>query len=95
MFVSKRAAQVRNLAVALVNGAVTLVILLIAPLGLMAVITNTALVVIVTYLTATIGDRLLRYLQADTPLRAELISPPDAQSEDAGAIVRRRESERQ
>jgi hypothetical protein len=76
MYLSSRSAQVRNGAVAVVNGAVTLVILLIAPLGLAAVIINTILVVIATYVTATIGDRVIRYLQADTPLRAELIDPP-------------------
>lgn len=43
MYISSRSAQVRNLAVALVNGALTLVILLIAPLGLMAVVINTVL----------------------------------------------------
>jgi hypothetical protein len=75
MYLSKRSAQVRNLAIALVNGAVTLVILLIAPLGLMAVIVNTVLVVVTTYITATVGDRVIRYLQTDTPLRAELINP--------------------
>ncbi len=90
MYFSRRSALVRNLAVALVNGAVTLVILLIAPLGLMAVIINTALVMMATYATATIGDRVLRYLQADTPLRGELISPPAGQTEGRpGEMVRR------
>jgi len=38
MYITPRAAQVRNLAVASVNGTITLIILLIAPLGLFAVI---------------------------------------------------------
>jgi hypothetical protein len=75
MYLSRRGAQVRNAAIALVNGAVTLVILLIAPLGLMAVVVNTGLVVITTYVTATVGDQVLRYLQADTPLRGDLMDP--------------------
>ncbi|MBF2001494.1 MAG: hypothetical protein IGS38_12325 [Synechococcales cyanobacterium M58_A2018_015] len=87
MYISTRAAFVRNVAVALVNGAVTLVILLIAPLGLAAVWINTLLVVIATYATATIGDRVLRYLQADTPLRAELVDPV-AESDRATSRVR-------
>lgn len=93
MYISSRSAQVRNLAVALVNGAVTLVILLIAPLGLMAVVVNTGLVVLATYATATIGDRVLRYLQADTPLRAELVSPPDTRSETGREGLARRQQD--
>lgn len=62
VYLSSRAARVRNLAVAFVNGAVTLVILLIAPLGLAAVIINTLLVTIATYFTATAADRVVGYL---------------------------------
>ena len=76
MRLSSRPLQVRNVAVAIANGIITLIILLIAPLGLAAVIINTVLVTIATYITATVGDRVVRYLQADTPLRSELISPP-------------------
>ncbi|NJK35763.1 MAG: hypothetical protein HC919_12915 [Oscillatoriales cyanobacterium SM2_2_1] len=64
MFISHRTAQFRNLALATTNGAITLVILLIAPLGLAAVIINTALVAVVTYGTGTIADRLIQYLQS-------------------------------
>ncbi len=65
MYLTPRSAQVRNLAVAAVNGAITLIILLIAPLGLAAVVINTLLVTIATYATATIADRVVRYLQPD------------------------------
>ena len=41
MYSYTRAIVVRNFAIAIVNGAITLIILLIAPLGLMAVISNT------------------------------------------------------
>lgn len=75
MYLSLRLAQVRNLSVALVNGVITLVILLIAPLGLAAVITNTLLVTFGSFTTATIADRVVLFLQAD-PQRAELLNSP-------------------
>lgn len=65
MYFTPRVAQVRNLLVAVVNGLVTLVILLIAPLGLAAVLINTLLVMLATYLTATAADRMVGYLQGD------------------------------
>ncbi|MBO9998118.1 MAG: hypothetical protein J7641_03770 [Cyanobacteria bacterium SID2] len=46
MYLNARIAFIRNLSVALLNGAVTLVILLIAPMGLAGVITNTILVML-------------------------------------------------
>ncbi|MEG4803586.1 CRISPR-associated protein Csx18 [Microcoleus sp. ARI1-B5] len=63
MYTTSRAANLRNLSIALVNGTVTLIILLIAPLGLAAVITNTFLVTAATFLTATAADQITRYLQ--------------------------------
>jgi hypothetical protein len=71
MYISTRARQVRNLALAGVNGSITLVILLIAPLGLAAVLINTGLVTLATFVTAIASDRLIRYLQKDST-RAEL-----------------------
>ncbi len=72
MYLSKKSARVRNLSVAVVNGALTWIILIIAPLGLMAVIVNTLLVVIASYVSATVADKVVRYLQpADQ--RAELL----------------------
>jgi hypothetical protein len=50
MYISQRSAFVRNCAVASVNGTITLVILLIAPLGLLAVIVNTLLVTLSTFI---------------------------------------------
>jgi hypothetical protein len=72
MHLSTRSIQVRNLSVAGVNGVVTLIILLIAPLGLAAVIINTVLVTIATYLTATGADWVVRYLQPQST-RAEMM----------------------
>ncbi|CAD5988650.1 hypothetical protein PCC9214_05431 (plasmid) [Planktothrix tepida] len=64
MYISNRAIVVRNFAIAIVNGAITLIILLIAPLGLMAVISNTFLVTVASFFTATIADGVIRFLQA-------------------------------
>lgn len=72
MYISSRAAQFRNLSLATVNGAITLIILLIAPLGLMAVIINTLLVTFATFITATAADRVIRYLSGGQ--QAELTS---------------------
>lgn len=66
MYFSSRAIQVRNLSVAVVNGAVTLALMLIAPLGLAAVIINTLLVTLATYATATIADRVVAYLSGSS-----------------------------
>ncbi|WP_416672137.1 CRISPR-associated protein Csx18 [Egbenema bharatensis] len=66
-----RVAQVRNAAVALVNGAITLVILLIAPLGLAAVMMNTLLVMVATYFTGMAADRVVGFLQPARSRRVE------------------------
>ncbi|MFN4786084.1 MAG: CRISPR-associated protein Csx18 [Pseudanabaena sp.] len=47
------------------NGVISLVILLIAPMGLFAVIVNTLLIVVATYGTLTVSDRILVYLLQD------------------------------
>jgi hypothetical protein len=65
MYLSRRTAQVRNLSLAMVNGSITLVILLIAPLGLAAVIVNTILVTLATLVTATVGDGVIHYLRSE------------------------------
>lgn len=72
MYISSRMAQVRNLSIASVNGIVTLIVLLIAPLGFAAVVINTLLVAIATYATATVADRIVRYLGSGAS-RVELI----------------------
>jgi hypothetical protein len=72
MYSSPRAAKVRNVLVSVVNGSITLVILLIAPLGLAAVIVNTLLVTIATYGVTTVADRVMAWLQPTSD--AELLS---------------------
>ena len=63
MFISPRAALVRNISVSVVNGTITLIILLIAPLGILAVLINTVLITIVTYTAIATADRVMMFLQ--------------------------------
>jgi hypothetical protein len=62
MYISHRGAFVRNCAVSAINGIITLIILLIAPLGLLAVIVNTILVTLSTFLICSVGDRVIIWL---------------------------------
>lgn len=70
MYITSRASTIRNFSLATVNGTITLIILLIAPLGLAAVISNTFLVTVATFFASTIADQIVRYLQ---PSRAQEI----------------------
>ncbi|MEY2977464.1 MAG: CRISPR-associated protein Csx18 [Prochlorotrichaceae cyanobacterium] len=75
-----RAALVRNILVAGTNGTITLIILLIAPLGLAAVIMNTALVTVASFLSGQAADRVVGFLQKAPPasdLSVEVLSDPD------------------
>ncbi|QQE67390.1 hypothetical protein GFS31_41030 (plasmid) [Leptolyngbya sp. BL0902] len=63
MYVTMRAALVRNAVVSVFNGGITLAILLIAPLGLAAVIANTLLVAASTLVMTTAGDGVVYFLQ--------------------------------
>ena len=67
MTITWRIALVRNILVSGTNGAITLVILLIAPLGLAAVMINTALVVLATFTATQTADQMIRFLQSDRP----------------------------
>lgn len=79
MILTQRSALIRNLLVSGTNGAITLVILLIAPLGLVSVIMNTALVTVATFFTSQTADRVIRFLQNDRPssLSVEVLSDSD------------------
>jgi len=72
MYISPRTTLVRNVSVSIVNGAITLVILLIAPLGLMAVIINTVLITLTTYIVSVGAERVMAFLQRDE--QAELLA---------------------
>jgi len=74
MYISSRAALVRNIFVSIVNGTITLIILLIAPLGMMAVIINTLLVTVATYTVIITADRVIKFLQRDRQM--SFISQP-------------------
>jgi len=76
MILTKRAALVRNIVVAVTNGTITLVILLIAPLGLAAVIANTVMVAFATFFVAQTTDRVILFLQRDR-LNASIEPSPD------------------
>jgi len=68
MYITSRASTIRNFSLAVVNGTITLIILLIAPLGLSAVIFNTFLVTVATFFASLVADQIVRYLQ---PSRAQ------------------------
>jgi hypothetical protein len=89
MYISSRAILIRNLSVSVANGIITLIILLIAPLGLAAVIINTLLITVASYFTATAADRIVGFL---TPAQqqAELLRQADelAKREDGGDLDR-------
>jgi hypothetical protein len=68
MYITSRASTIRNFSLAVVNGTITLIILLIAPLGLSAVIFNTFLVTVATFFASLVTDQIVRYLQ---PSRAQ------------------------
>ena len=70
MYITSRASTIRNFSLAAVNGTITLIILLIAPLGLATVISNTFLVTVATFFASTVADQIVRYLQ---PSRAQEI----------------------
>ena len=63
MYLSTRAAVVRNLATAITNGSITLILLLIAPLGLAAVIGNTFLVTLASFFVGTFADMVVDWLR--------------------------------
>ena len=85
MILTPRSAFIRNILVSGTNGAVTLVILLIAPLGLAAVLINTVLVVIATFITAQTADQIIRFLQGDSRANTFQVLP----DEQSGQIKRR------
>jgi len=80
MYISRRTSRVRNLVVSVSTGSITLVILLIAPLGLAAVIINTVLVTFTTYIISSAADRVIAWLEPGA--NADLISESDTQRQN-------------
>jgi hypothetical protein len=83
MYINQRSQLVRNIALAIANGGITLIILLIAPLGLAAVIINTILITISTFATATASDRIIKYIQPNRQPQTAAFNPLDEDSETA------------
>lgn len=89
MYLSNRSIFIRNLAAAIANGGITLVILLIAPLGLAAVIMNTLLVTASTFLVCSTMDAIAIWLLkghqpshlTEAQRQGELYQPPSQSSE--------------
>lgn len=86
MYISTRARRVRNALVAISNGSITLVILLIAPLGLAAVIINTLLVTVATYAVSSISDRIIVWLSPSA--QAQLLSKFDIEQRSLHRLSR-------
>ncbi|MGF1588855.1 MAG: CRISPR-associated protein Csx18 [Pleurocapsa sp.] len=74
MYLSTRGAIIRNLATAVVNGAITLVLLLIAPLGLAAVIGNTFLVTVASFFVGTFADMVVDWLAISSVRQSKFTS---------------------
>lgn len=92
MIITQKMVLIRNLFVSGTNGALTLIILLIAPLGLTAVIINTTLVILATFTTAQATDRVIRFLQSDRPSRDPALEADPLQvlpGDEPGQIQRR------
>lgn len=85
---SPRAALIRNVLVSGTSGSITLVILLVAPLGLAAVIFNTLLVTAACFFTSSTADRVVMYLQPKSdrysvnPVDSSTLGPPAPQNID-------------
>ncbi|MCT7980431.1 CRISPR-associated protein Csx18 [Laspinema olomoucense] len=82
MYLSMRGILIRHIAVACINGIITLIILLIAPLGLTAVITNTIMVVLSTLVTSAFVDGVVRFLN---PGETEMLR--NAQAQKAASVI--------
>ena len=89
MHISTRTAGFRNLALSVINGAITLIVLLIVPLGLAAVIINTLLIAAATFVAGEIADSVIRYLQPSSAEEA-FRNSQEIQSRDRRQIDRRR-----
>ena len=84
---SPRAALVRNVIVSGTSGTFTLIVLLIAPLGLTAVIINTLLVTAACFLTNSMADRVVIYLQPAGNRPQNQFSISEVNDSDADALV--------
>ncbi len=86
-----KAKVLRNLVTATINGLITLAILLIAPLGLAAVITNTILVTIASFFSGSLTEAIMDLLSS-SEIDVEVL-PEERQSKTSTSIEPRRGSE--
>ncbi len=63
MYIRPRTIQLRNVITSISTGIITLIILLIAPLGLAAVIINTLLVTVATFAVSSVADKVILWLE--------------------------------
>lgn len=80
MYIPRRSTTIKNISVSAINGSITLIILLIAPLGLAAVIINTVLVTISTYLVCSGADRVMIWLQPEQNAELSGTDAPEKKS---------------
>ncbi len=85
--------HVRSLISALMSGATTLMILLIAPLGLAAVIANTILVMVANYFAGELTDFVIDVLRR-ADIEVELLPIEKKKGITVGQIMRTQEDER-
>ncbi len=85
MYLSWRALLVRSIVAAAVNGLITLWLLLIAPLGLAAVVFNTAAVALSTFAVCLSGDLVVSWLLRGQPDSGSLPATPGRHLERPGA----------
>ncbi len=88
LYLSWRVLLVRSLAAAAVNGIVTLWLLLVAPLGLAAVVFNTGAVALSTFAVCFGGDLVVGWL-----LRGQV--DPESLRSGAGSRLERPERDRE
>lgn len=95
MYLSKRAAFMRNIAASAINGIITLILLLIAPLGLASVISNTFLVALSTLIVCSICDLLVAWLSFSTPSERFIRQKSDLSHWPKSREIERRRIDRQ
>jgi len=86
-----KAKVLKNLVTAIINGLITLAILLIAPLGLAAVITNTILVAIASFFSGSLTEIVMDLLSSPE-IDVEVL-PEERQPKTSTSIEPRRGSE--
>ncbi len=69
MNISSQGTLIKNISIAFFNGLITLILLLIAPLGLATVIFNTLAITISSFAVATLFDKITEWLITSARLK--------------------------